>query len=240
MRGLERGRDEDAMEALMAEIRSPKDAAMMNIIVSDRVYTPARAHIRWGVVGGCPPCAAPQCDWLHDINDCPHTTPGSRQMAATACWGPQDSVAGGGEVATDGSSRGPKRVCRAGWGLCWGEADACNNSGAVIGRTQTAARADAYAVAQVVAVADAAVEVISDNKGVWNKLQQLKKLQRVEGARQADWDQIARRVHRLHAVHWIKAHLDPVAAEAAAAPDTLACTQSRHGCTCDARSRNTN
>lgn len=39
------------MEALLAELRSPRDAAMMNIVLADSVYTPTRACIR-GVAGG--------------------------------------------------------------------------------------------------------------------------------------------------------------------------------------------
>lgn len=46
--GHKKGRDEDAIVKLLAEIESPEDAAMMNIVLADSVYTPPRAHIRWG------------------------------------------------------------------------------------------------------------------------------------------------------------------------------------------------
>lgn len=34
-----KGRDEDAMRMLLAEIKSPQDAAMTNIVLADSAYT---------------------------------------------------------------------------------------------------------------------------------------------------------------------------------------------------------
>lgn len=65
LRGLEQGRDEAAMTTLMKERKCPKDAAMMVIVLADSVYTPSRAHVRWGFAGGCSLCGY--------VNDCPCT-----------------------------------------------------------------------------------------------------------------------------------------------------------------------
>lgn len=44
LRGLDHGRDKEMMDGLMSEIRSPKHVAMLGVIISDSVYTPARAR----------------------------------------------------------------------------------------------------------------------------------------------------------------------------------------------------
>lgn len=85
LRGLERGRDEESMEALMHELRSPKHAAMMNIVIADSVHTPARAHMRWGFAGGCTLCGDAQGDWRHYVEDCPHT-PRAEGLIAYVIW----------------------------------------------------------------------------------------------------------------------------------------------------------
>lgn len=128
------------MQMLLTAIKSPKDAAMMHVVWADSAYTPATAHMRRQQHRG---------DWMHYIQDCPHTpriqdaqgmpdclrytgnvpmgwmrAPGSREMAAALARGDEDTAAGGGEVATDRSSVGPNGVRRAGWGLFGGEGDA--------------------------------------------------------------------------------------------------------------------
>lgn len=72
----------------------------------------------------------------------------------------------------------------------------------------SAARAEAYVVAVALTLADCAITIITDNKCVWSKLQQLQKGQKVASAHQADLDQVRRRIHRLQVAHWVKAHLD--------------------------------
>lgn len=89
---------------------------------------------------------------------------------------------------------------------------------------QTAARAEAFAVAHLLATVRDAVVIVRDNNGVWNRLRKLKAGNTVEGARQSDWDQVARRIHRLLEVHWIKAHLDGSAATGTRLPTKVACT----------------
>lgn len=145
---------------------------MMGMILADTVYTPARAHVRWGVAEGRTLCGAAQGYWLHCVNSCPHTTgnvparwlqtPGSREVEAEDSCGREDAVAGGcGEVAKDGSNIGGSGVRRASWGLYWGAGDGRNTSGAVIGWGQTAARAEAS-----LTVADNSITIVTDNKGV--------------------------------------------------------------------------
>lgn len=111
LRGLERGRDEAAMAAL-TRTHEPEGCGHDGSCFADSVYTPARAHLRWGFAGGCTLCGgAEQGDWLHYINDCPHAlrsadapwmpdclrymgnapagwlqTPGSREMEAEDSW----------------------------------------------------------------------------------------------------------------------------------------------------------
>lgn len=62
-------------------------------------------------------------------------------------------------------------------------------------------------MARLLTVVDAAVVLITDNKGVWNKLRKIKQGHTVTGAHQEEWDQIRHRIHRLQKVLWVKAHL---------------------------------
>lgn len=172
LQGQEQGRDEEAMEALMAEVKSPKDVAMFNIVISDSVYTSARAHIRWRFTGGCTLCGVAQGDWLHYVEGCPLTPrttdaqdipiaydiqatyrqDGSRHQAAGKLR-PTHFVVHRiqspalGEVATVGSRIGAREVRGAGWRPFLGQSDARNTSEAGKGRVQTTARAEAYVVA---------------------------------------------------------------------------------------------
>lgn len=64
------------------------------------------------------------------------------EMCAEADWGPEGVIPDGGEVGTDGSSRRSGTGHDAGWGICWGPADARNQLGPVMGPVQTALRAE--------------------------------------------------------------------------------------------------
>lgn len=94
-------------------------------------------------------------------------------MEAQQSWSNEDAVAGGCEVATDGSSIGANGFRCAGWGLCWGAGDARNTPGAVTGWVQTAARAEAYVAARAFTSEGSSTTIITDNKGVWRKMQRL-------------------------------------------------------------------
>lgn len=228
LRGMESGRDEQSMQKLIAEFRSPRDTAMLGIIQTDSVYTPATAFMRWGYTSNCRLCGSTQGDWMHYIRDCPHTerepggvgmpecirytgnipsgwvTPaGSRQVRRDTCWGEGDTIAGGGEVATDGGSRGQRQQARARWSIHWGARDARNDWGPVPGEQQTAARAEAHAVARMLTSVDSAVILITDNKGVYNKLRKVQRGIHPVGAHQEEWGHIRRRIHRLQEVHWV-------------------------------------
>lgn len=120
---------------------------------------------------------------------CDHRmSPDARQpeIEAEQSWGSHDAVAGGCEVATDGSSIGNIGVRRAGWGLYWGAGDARYMAGTVIGWVQTAARAEAYPVPKAFTVADRPTTIITDNKGVWRKLRRLLQGQRAASPHQGD------------------------------------------------------
>lgn len=58
------------MHKLTAEFRAPKEAAMLMVLHTDSVYTPARAHLRWGFEGACRLCGADSGDWMHYIQGC--------------------------------------------------------------------------------------------------------------------------------------------------------------------------
>lgn len=97
------------------------------------------------------------------------------------------------------------------------ERDPRNATGAVAGGVQTAPRSEEYAVARVLTGSRTQVTIITDKKAVWRKLRRLQVGRQVKSMHQADWDQVARRIHRVHEVHWAKPHLDGDGAEVAAA-----------------------
>lgn len=137
-------------------------------------------------------------------------------MAETPDWGLEDSVRGGGSVATDGSSkpRGTSVFFVGGCGLYWGPADSRNDSGP--GGNQTAPRAEIYAVARALAVVRNPITFFSDNALVVKKLNAMLRSQQVKGRHQKDWGQIRKNLHKLAAADWLKAHLEPEEATGAA------------------------
>ena len=72
-RGMEKGRDEQSTHAIREQL-DEKRRAYLDIIQTDAVYTPARAHLRWGKQGHCPKCNNPTGDWKHYVDQC-HATP---------------------------------------------------------------------------------------------------------------------------------------------------------------------
>lgn len=61
------------MHILQAELRNPKEAAMVTTLITDSVYTPARAHLRWGYGGVCGLCGAECGDRTHYVQRCTQT-----------------------------------------------------------------------------------------------------------------------------------------------------------------------
>ena len=69
--GLQKGRNHQATLAWGSQIKEDRTKAFLDTIMTDAVYTPHRAHLRWGKPGHCPICKHPQGDWRHYVNDCP-------------------------------------------------------------------------------------------------------------------------------------------------------------------------
>lgn len=145
LRGLEHGRDEKTMAALMQSCTTPAEAGTLGSIQSGSVYTPVRGHLTWGSTG------ADQTDWAHFVYGCPGTPRSAEMEGLFDCliysgsvlkdWipetqtlemrtetdgGPADSVLGTGVVANDGSSRRQGPGFRGGWGVYWDLGDRRN------------------------------------------------------------------------------------------------------------------
>ena len=116
----------------------------METVLTDAVYTPSRAHFRWGKDLECPHCYGAACNWQHLVDGCPHTpkreppesysppclryagnvpagfnpAPHSREMGLMPPSGPYAPVVSTQVllVATDGGCEGDSPYARAGWG----------------------------------------------------------------------------------------------------------------------------
>ena len=69
--GLEGGRNHKATLAWRETIQEERTKAFLDIILTDAVYTPLRAHLRWGKERSCPLCGEPTGDWKHFVVKCP-------------------------------------------------------------------------------------------------------------------------------------------------------------------------
>ena len=58
--GLEEGRNHRATLAWRETVQDDRTRAFLDIVLTDAVYTPLRAHLRWGKDGGCPSAGMPQ------------------------------------------------------------------------------------------------------------------------------------------------------------------------------------
>ena len=54
--GMEQGRDEAATNSWRNTLQDDRNVAFLDIILTDGVYTPMRAHVRWGKSPKCPFC----------------------------------------------------------------------------------------------------------------------------------------------------------------------------------------
>ena len=69
--GMEQGRDEDATNSWRSTLEDSRNVAFLDIVLTDGVYTPMRAHMRWGKSPNCPFCQAQVADWKHFVKHCP-------------------------------------------------------------------------------------------------------------------------------------------------------------------------
>ena len=69
--GLEEGRNHRATLAWRETIQDDRTRAFLDIVLTDAVYAPLRAHLQWGKDGGCPLCGNPTGDWKHFVENCP-------------------------------------------------------------------------------------------------------------------------------------------------------------------------
>ena len=69
--GLKGGRNNQANLAWGKQIEEERTKAFLDIILTDAVYTPYRAHLRWGKSGQCPARNHPLGDWRHYVDHCP-------------------------------------------------------------------------------------------------------------------------------------------------------------------------
>lgn len=189
---------------LMAEIKSPKDAAMMSIVLADSVYTPARAHMRWGSKGdaacvglyrviGCATSMIAHTHRDRKMRSGYRTVFGTRAMCRWASYKCQEAerwvrgLLGVLKIQWNAEAKKPHMAAAS------APKGPAERAGAYLGEketrgtgraqwsdgVQTAARAEATAVAQTLTIADDAITIITDNNGVWSKLRKLQRGQQV-------------------------------------------------------------
>lgn len=109
---------------------------------------------------------------------------------------------------TDGSCRTGPGGNRAGWEHHWGPYDPRNTWGPLLGRKQTAGRAEVWAAVRAVMDAEAAIYMTIDSMEVYNKGNQII-LGRTPGGRHADlWRRDLPSRKKLRGVYWVKSHSD--------------------------------
>ena len=190
--GLLKGRNHQATLAWGRQIEEERTKAFLDIILTDAVYTPHRAHLRWGKAGHCPICKHPQGDWRHYVDECPGTThkeespahfpdclrytgtvplswaqtPVSTQMGEREVWTQGPMGIGVAVVATDGGCRRTAVGPRAGWGFASNHEGIGSGHGAAKGPHQTAQRGEVLGVLHAIAKGLGKVHVLTDSKYV--------------------------------------------------------------------------
>ena len=231
--GLQRGRNHQATLAWRAQIQEERTKAFLDFILTDAVYTPHRAHLRWGKPGHCPICRHPQGDWRHYVDDCPGITrrekcpghfpdclrytgtvplswaqtPDSTQMRERETWAQGPSRNGAALVATDGGCRRTRVGPRAGWGYASNHQAIGIRHGAAKGPHQTAQRGEVLGVLHAVASGQGRLHILTDSKYVTVNLTKVIKGEKPKGKHADLWDGIWRLKERIEAVTWVKAHL---------------------------------
>ena len=66
----QRGQEQSGHAGLGQANRRRKDQGFLDIILTGVVYTPYRAHLRWGKSGQRPACNHPLGDWRHYVDHC--------------------------------------------------------------------------------------------------------------------------------------------------------------------------
>ena len=201
--------------------------------MTDAVYTPHRAHLRWGKPGHCPLCGHPQGDWRHFVDDCPGIThrekcpghfpdclrytgtvplswaqtPVSTQMRGKETWEHGPNRNGAALVATDGGCRRTRVGPRAGWGYVSSDQAIGSRHGAAKGPHQTAQRGEVLGVLHAIASGQGRLHILTDSKYVTINLTKVIKGEKPKGKHADLWDGIWKLKGRIEAVTWVKAHL---------------------------------
>ena len=224
-----------------SQLKGPR-AAFMRVVLSDEVYTPVRAHYRWGKSPYCPHCPGVMGTWDHYVMHCPamparpqalpdmpaclryagqvpkgyNPAPQSVQMRqAQPPWRPAPvTTSKVVTIATDGGSEGDGAMARAGWGYHSEHPAIGGAHGAVSGPWQTAQRAEVEAVYHVLRTVPAQLVLIVDNQYVRDRILDLQGGGSPRGAHQDLWHPMTQALHKVKEVFWIKSHLEWPEAEA--------------------------
>ena len=176
-RGLHIGRNETATNSLRRSL-DPQQVAFLDIIHTDSIYTPWRAHIRWGKTetGHCTMCGTPVARWSLYVDECVHIkgrpylpshhpncfrytgcvpsgyceAPKSVQMEERPIFHFPQNNATPIIIATDGGCRKSQAGPRASWGLATNTH--YTRGGAVFGPLQTAQRGEVTALAHALTI----------------------------------------------------------------------------------------
>ena len=192
-----RGRDHDETLRVMDHIPKTHKGFMHTILV-DAVYTPHRAHKRWGKDSSCPFCQAPVADWEHFIDHCPRcqppqgiVRPAPRCLRYTGSvplgWNPAPKSKQTADLQDWGAPHGPPQLyegtvatdggCvdtfggRAGWGLAYECHGARQMSGALPGPWQTAQRAEVYVVLAALSLFTGPLAIVTDSRYAHDRIE---------------------------------------------------------------------
>ena len=230
--GMAQGRDECATNSWRSTLEDDRNVAFLDIILTDGVYTPMRAHMRWGKTPECPFCQAQVADWKHFVKHCPampnapphQAMPDSlvytgnvpkgyvaqarsAEMQQDEKWQWTEQQDGTTTVATDGGCVKTPAGPRAGWGYATDNRDMPGRSGPAKGPWQTAQRGEVLAVAHALCAAPTAIHILTDSKYVANTLERMAKGGHPKGRHADLWNIIWGLKAKLEQVTWVKAHL---------------------------------
>ena len=79
--GMAQGRDDVATNSWRNSLQDDRNQAFLDMILTDRVYTPMRSHLRWGKDPTCPFCQAQVADWKHFVKHCSAMPKGPENQA---------------------------------------------------------------------------------------------------------------------------------------------------------------
>lgn len=227
LQGLSEGRNEDIMHLESRAYHSQVTEGMPWIIQPDSVYTPARAHLRWGYEASWPLCGAAMGGWQHYVDECT----GNKRPPKHSTHIAQPALRHNGNVpqhwVESTSNRdwdkeaparhvGTYRNCRTGsgrsmarWGeVYWGYHELHNAMGPLPGRKQTSGNALVWAAIHAIIHAYTTLYSIIDSIEVYNKGTHIVSGRTPAGRHAVLWRRGLPICGKIRGIGWVNAHLD--------------------------------